>query len=55
LEFQLTVTNDDGLTDSDTVKVLINDEQDDDNDEQDDDNDEQDDDNDEQDDDNDEQ
>jgi hypothetical protein len=50
LEFQLTVTNDDGLTDSDTVKVLINDEQDDDNDEQDDDNDEQDDDNDEQDD-----
>jgi hypothetical protein len=29
LEFQLTVTNDDGLTDTDTVKVLINDEQDD--------------------------
>ena len=36
LEFQLTVTNDDGLKDTDTVKVLINDEQDDEDDEQDD-------------------
>lgn len=42
LEFQLTVTNDDGLTDTDTVKVLINDEQNDEDEEEDDEEDDED-------------